>query len=144
MLQHQVEGNNAIIAKDYNAAVRLYTEGRINVGIISSHCHFNFSLYTSHLKKHSIIISLPSAALEISPDGPNSHIFYSNRAAAHCYLTSYELAVSDCEASINLSPSYAKGYTRLGQAQYAMKNFEAAVDAYKKACELDPKNKVML
>jgi len=51
-------GNDALNEKDYNAAVRLYTE-----------------------------------AIELSPNGPNSHIYYSNRAAAHCCLTSYELAI---------------------------------------------------
>lgn len=90
---------------------------------------------------YNAAVRLYTEAIELSPSGPNSHIFFSNRAAAHCHLTSYELAISDCEASIALNPSYAKGYTRLGMAQYAMKNFDAAVEAYKKCCELEPKNK---
>ena len=99
-------GNEAISQKDYNAAVRLYTE-----------------------------------ALELSPDGPNSHIYYSNRAAAHCYLSSYELAVADCEACVAICPTYVKGYTRLGLANYSMGNYEASIEAYKKCIELEPKVK---
>jgi small glutamine-rich tetratricopeptide repeat-containing protein alpha len=99
-------GNDALQEKDYNAAVRLYTE-----------------------------------AIELSPNGPNSHIYYSNRAAAHCYLTSYELAIADCEKSVSLSPAYVKAYTRLGLAHYSMKNFDGAIEAYKKCIELEPKVK---
>lgn len=79
--------------------------------------------------------------LQLSPSGPSSHIYLSNRAAAHCYLTSYELAVADCERCIELSPAYIKGYTRLGVAHFAMKNYEAAIEAYKKCIDLEPKVK---
>ena len=76
------------------------------------------------------------------PDGLNTHIYYSNRAAAHCYLTSYELAIEDCEQCIALSPTYVKGYTRLGQAYSGMKDFDNAIEAYKKCVELEPKKKL--
>ena len=99
-------GNDAITNKDYNAAVRFYTE-----------------------------------AIELTPDGPNSHIYYSNRAAAHCYLQSFELAIEDCEKCVQLSPTYVKGYTRLGLAHYSIGNFEASIEAYKKCIELEPKVK---
>ena len=55
-------------------------------------------------------------ALELSPDGPNSHVYLCNRAAALSYLGRNEGAVVDCQEAIDLNPSYAKAYTRLGYA----------------------------
>lgn len=55
-------------------------------------------------------------ALELSPDGPNSHVYLCNRAAALCYLGKNGDAVVDCQEAIDLNPSYAKAYTRLGYA----------------------------
>ena len=57
-------------------------------------------------------------ALELSPDGVNSHIYYCNRAAAHCHLNDYIEAVEDCNSSITLQPTYVKAYSRLGLANY--------------------------
>lgn len=57
-------------------------------------------------------------ALDLSVDGPNSHIYYCNRAAANCHLNSYIEAVEDCNASLLLQPTYVKAYSRLGLANY--------------------------
>lgn len=55
-------------------------------------------------------------ALELSAEGPNSHVYLCNRAAALCYLGKNGDAVVDCQEAIDLNPSYAKAYTRLGYA----------------------------
>ena len=57
-------------------------------------------------------------ALELSRDGPNSHVYLCNRAAALCYLGRLDDAVVDCQEAIDLNPSYAKAYTRLGYAYF--------------------------
>jgi small glutamine-rich tetratricopeptide repeat-containing protein alpha len=80
-------------------------------------------------------------ALDLSPAGPNSHVYYSNRAAAHCHLADYKSAISDCEASLALEPSYVKAVARLGLANYFEANYEASVAAYEKALQLEPNNK---
>lgn len=90
---------------------------------------------------YNAAVRLYTEAIELCPDGPNTHIYYSNRAAAHCYLTSYELAIEDCEQCIALNSSYVKGYIRLGQAYSGMKDFDNAIEAFKKCVELEPKNK---
>lgn len=99
------EGNAAIQVKDYEKAVRLYSEG-----------------------------------LELSSDGPSSHIYFSNRAAAHCYLGNYTQAVNDCNASIKLDPTYVKAYSRLGLAHFNLEQFDEALLAYTKASELESSN----
>lgn len=60
-------------------------------------------------------------ALELSPSGPNSHIYLCNRAAARCYLGRNDDAVVDCQESIDLNPKYAKAYTRLGYAFFQVR-----------------------
>lgn len=61
-------------------------------------------------------------ALELSPAGPNSHVYLCNRAAALCYLGRNDDAVVDCQEAIDLNPSYAKAYTRLGYAYFQVRS----------------------
>lgn len=57
-------------------------------------------------------------ALDLSPSGPNSHVYLCNRAAALCYMGRNDDAVVDCQEAIDLNPAYAKAYTRLGYAYF--------------------------
>lgn len=86
-------------------------------------------------------LRLYGEAIQLSPAGPQSHIYYCNRAAAHCYLENYSAAVSDCNKAISLKPDYSKAYSRLGFAHFHTANYEEAEKALKKAVELDPSNK---
>ena len=45
-----------------------------------------------------------SAALKLSMDGTNSHLYRCNRARAYFHEKNYTLCCEDCEASINLKP----------------------------------------
>lgn len=100
------KGNAAINAKDYDEAVRLYTQ-----------------------------------ALEKSSNGPNSHVYHSNRAAANCHLNKYQEAVEDCQICLSMEPTYVKAYSRLGLSYFFLGRYEDAVEAYEKAVELEPDNK---
>ena len=72
------------------------------------------------------------------------------RAAAYCRLENYSLAVQDCRTALALDPNYSKAYGRLGYAflytficSYRLalscqNQYHEAVQAYKKAIELDP------
>eukprot|EP00984_Skeletonema_dohrnii_P002699 scaffold937_cov81-Skeletonema_dohrnii-CCMP3373.AAC.2 len=83
-------------------------------------------------------------AIEISADGPNSHIYYSNRAAAYCYLGQYSEAADDCLSSIELNDSYEKAFSRYGLSLYFLGDYEGSIDAYRKSLELAPDNKASL
>ncbi|GMI10761.1 hypothetical protein TrRE_jg3073 [Triparma retinervis] len=78
-----------------------------------------------------------TAALKISPRGPQSHIYYSNRAAAYCYLGRYDKAEMDAERCIGLNPSYAKGWGRLGLCRLELEDYDGATSAYSRALETD-------
>jgi small glutamine-rich tetratricopeptide repeat-containing protein alpha len=89
-------------------------------------------------KNYEEAVGLYSEAISLCPRGPNSHIYYCNRAAAYCHQNNYQLAASDCEAALALNPSYVKAYSRLGLARFFLGQYEAAVNAYQRANDLEP------
>ncbi|OZC11983.1 hypothetical protein X798_01164 [Onchocerca flexuosa] len=64
--------------------------------------------------------------------------YFCNRAAAYCRLEQYDLAIQDCRAALALDPKYSKAYGRMGLAFSCQNRYEQAVEAYKKAVDLDP------
>jgi tetratricopeptide (TPR) repeat protein len=79
-------------------------------------------------------------AIQCSPNGPQSHVYYSNRAASLCYLERYPEAVADSEKSLELSPTYGKAHARLGLSRFFLQDYAGAVAAYTAALEHDPDN----
>ena len=74
-----------------------------------------------------------SQAIRFSPTGPQSHVFYSNRAAASMFLKQYKEAADDARRSIALQPTFARAYARLGQALHFSKDYEGAIAIYEEA-----------
>ena len=83
-----------------------------------------------------------SAALQLSPVGPSSHVFLSNRAAALLSLKRYSGAATDARRAIALAPTFGKAHARLGQALYFQKDFAGAIQAYQDALQFEPDNSV--
>jgi tetratricopeptide (TPR) repeat protein len=81
-----------------------------------------------------------TTAVELSPNGPQSHVYYSNRAAALCYLERYLEASADSAQALRLKPTYGKAHARLGLARFFLQEYEGAVAAYKAALKYDPDN----
>lgn len=81
-----------------------------------------------------------SKAIEICSNGSQSHVYYSNRAAALCYLERYEDAEQDSLKSLALNPTYGKAHARLGLSRFFLHDYLGAVKAYTKALEHDPEN----
>ena len=63
-------------------------------------------------KQFSEALEQFTSALILSPNGPNSHIYYANRAAAYCHLGQYADAAEDCLKSIELNDTYEEAYSR--------------------------------
>jgi len=83
-----------------------------------------------------------SAALQLSPVGPSSHVFLCNRAAALLSLKRYAAAATDARRAIALAPAFGKAHARLGQSLYFLKDYEGAVAAYEEAVRFEPDNTV--
>uniref|UniRef100_A0A915LUB7 SGTA homodimerisation domain-containing protein n=1 Tax=Meloidogyne javanica TaxID=6303 RepID=A0A915LUB7_MELJA len=64
-------------------------------------------------------------------------VYFCNRAAAYLRLEQYDLAIQDCRTALTLEPNYAKAYGRMGVALFFQNRYDQAVEAYKKASELD-------
>ena len=58
------------------------------------------------IKDYEGAVQLYTEALELSPDGPSSHVYYCNRAAAQCHLNNYIEAVEDCQVTNPIILSY--------------------------------------
>ena len=78
----------------------------------------------------------------MSPVGPSSHVFLSNRAAALLSLKRYGGAATDARRAIALAPTFGKAHARLGQALYFQKDFASAIQAYQDALQFEPDNSV--
>jgi tetratricopeptide (TPR) repeat protein len=90
--------------------------------------------------QYSEAIKLYSNALRLAPAGPQSHVYFSNRAAALCYLARYEEAELDAERALALHPEFGKAHARLGLSRYFLKDYHGAVEAYESASAYDPDN----
>ena len=78
-----------------------------------------------------------SAALQLSPVGPSSHVFLSNRAASLLSLKRYSAAAVDARRAVALAPTFGKAYARLGQALYFLRQYKGAVEAYQDALKFE-------
>lgn len=81
-----------------------------------------------------------SQAIQLSPNGPQSHVYYSNRAASLCYLERYKDAETDSLKSLELNPTYGKAHARLGLSRFFSHDYAGAVEAYTSALKFDHDN----
>ena len=71
---------------------------------------------------------------------PSNHVYFSNRSASCIYCGKFKQALRDALKCVQLKPRWPKGYSRLGTAQFYLKNYKAALAALKQGLTLDPKN----
>lgn len=84
-------------------------------------------------------IELFSKAIETC-DQPN-HVLYSNRSACYASLKQFKKAAEDAEECVKINPTWSKGFSRLGAANFGLGNLDEAERNYKQAMELDTTNK---
>lgn len=87
--------------------------------------------------------SVKSYTSAIALDG-TSHVLFSNRSGAHLALDNVDAAIGDAERCIELSPTFVKGYSRLGASLLAARQFKDAEVAFKRGLKIDPTNAQLL
>ncbi|WOG88436.1 hypothetical protein DCAR_0207671 [Daucus carota subsp. sativus] len=75
---------------------------------------------------------------------PKDHKVYSNRAACYTKLGALPEGLKDAEKCIELDPTFAKGYTRKGAAQFLMKDYDKALETYQEGLKHDARNQELL
>ena len=103
-------------------------------------CKVKGNTYMSQKEYHNAIQSYTKAIQLLPNDVQKSHVYYSNRAAAFCYLEFYHDAEMDASRAIQLVPTYGKAYARLGLSRFLLKNYAGAIAAYETALQYDPSN----
>lgn len=68
---------------------------------------------------------------------PNNVVYLSNRAAAYSSARKHDLALKDAEKATEIEPTYAKGWSRLGLAKYALGDAEGSLKAYEKGLQVE-------
>ncbi|GAB5363228.1 hypothetical protein AAMO2058_000865700 [Amorphochlora amoebiformis] len=71
---------------------------------------------------------------------PTDAKVWNNRAACYQKLYELRLGIKDAEKAVELDPKYLKGWSRLGQMYYGIKDLVRANIAFKKMDEIDPGN----
>lgn len=73
-----------------------------------------------------------SKAIDSHSSSSKSAPYFSNRSMCHIKMESYGLALEDAKISIQLDPSFVKGYYREGSAYLALGKIEDARDSFRK------------
>lgn len=66
------------------------------------------------------------------------HVLYSNRSASYSGLKEWTKALEDADKTIELDPSFAKGYGRKGSALHGAHEYDDAIAAFKAGLEKSP------
>lgn len=132
------------VNRDPNAAsysvVAEWDKHHVPAAVEEAEKHKNRGNSLMQSRDYTQAVTCYTKAIQLNPAGPMSHTYYSNRAAALCYLELYADAEEDSLKSLNIKPDYAKAHARLGLSRFFLKNYAGSVDAYTKSLEYDPDN----
>lgn len=72
---------------------------------------------------------------------PTVAALWGNRSMTRLGMGKAEEAAGDAREAIKVDGAWPKGYYRLGQALFRLKQFEEAAQSFEKVLQLEPKNK---
>ncbi len=78
-------------------------------------------------ENYSEAIDIYTKAIQLDD---KNHVLYSNRSAAYVKAGKYEEALEDANKTIELNPTWAKGYSRKGTALSFMQKYPEAMAVY--------------
>jgi len=85
-------------------------------------------------KDYPAAVEFYTQALALSPE---NKIYLSNRAAAYSQSGQHSQAAADALKAVEIDPGYAKAWSRLDHARYALGDAKGSMEAYQKglSCE---------
>jgi serine/threonine-protein phosphatase 5 len=129
--EYKDQGNDAFKAGNYAKAVFLYSKA-IDIAVPPSDAGYDSD--TTADTDEGMLNDLREAFKSF----PNLHIYYSNRAMAHIRLENFGSAIADATKSIQLVPSFAKGYYRRGCSKVALTHYKDALKDFERCCQISP------
>ncbi|CRL00944.1 CLUMA_CG014223, isoform A [Clunio marinus] len=81
-----------------------------------------------------------SDAVNLCPDNPS---YLGNRSACHMMLANYREALNDARKSIQIDPTFEKGYLRVAKCCLLLGDLTQTEQTIKRFLEIDPKNTVL-
>mmetsp|Transcript_80504 Transcript_80504/g.223987 ORF Transcript_80504/g.223987 Transcript_80504/m.223987 type:complete len:522 (+) Transcript_80504:98-1663(+) len=78
-----------------------------------------------------------SECIELEPE---DHIHWSNRAAVYKNLRDFEKSLADATKCTEISPEWAKGWARVGIANFVLDRLEAAEEAFRQGLTINEDN----
>jgi tetratricopeptide (TPR) repeat protein len=87
--------------------------------------------------KYDEAIKLYSEAITLNS---SDQTLFSNRSAAYGESCKYKEALADAQQCVKLRPDWAKGYARVGYAQFHLERYPDAMKAYTDGLAKDPNN----
>ena len=85
-------------------------------------------------KEYAAAVDYYTQALALSPD---NKVYLSNRAAAYSQSGQHAQAAADALKAVEIDPGYAKAWSRLGHARYALGDAKGSMDAYEKGLKCE-------
>jgi len=71
---------------------------------------------------------------------PRNERLLSNRSAAYCKISKFQLALDDVNLAMEIEPSWPKLFYRKGQALRGLRRWDEATNAFNEGRDLDPQN----
>lgn len=144
-------GNEAFKAKEYKKAVKAFSEAiswdTSNHVYFSNRSAAQVNIITMYLITYCQYMSFPiicfNCDLSIHINAALFSYVTSQFVCAKIYCGKFKSALRDALKCVQLRPNWAKGYSRLGTAQFYLKKYGAAISALSKGLELDPSNQGM-
>uniref|UniRef100_A0A7R9TVH2 Serine/threonine-protein phosphatase T n=1 Tax=Prasinoderma coloniale TaxID=156133 RepID=A0A7R9TVH2_9VIRI len=87
--------------------------------------------------KYSAAVAKYTDAIELDD---NNAVYYSNRAFAQLKLENLGCAIQDASVSIEIDPSYVKGYYRRGSAYLQLTKFREGLADFRRVVRLKPQD----
>lgn len=136
----KARGNESFAMGDFERALEAYTEALACVGVVTETTH-------SVEKPSRVVVDGSSEAVATSTDEKATTTtdaddvaatLRANRAACLLRLGKHRQAIEECDAALELDPSYVKVYLRRASAREALGEVEEALEDYERARALAP------